>query len=681
MSNRTFESIPEFLQGKTIAITGTFPGVGKSYVKNNWVNKLRNAGYKVWNCGTTQKASVDCTVAKKSLTTKEWTVKSNHNKTNAFYFIDEAWMYTQEKLDELKAAYPKCCFVIIGDPLQFEPVEDGTIINKIDFCINLTKQMRAKDDDLFEAIKMLKAGIIPIDFMREHATELTPELLRKSITITYTNSHREGLNKTLSGYSKNVVVRSVTSHRYTDADGNKRVETNNETEWKNGELWEITELEPLYWANLRKLSDDAEIKVDWEDLTTYFSISHAINNHKIQGDTIKNKDLYIIIDDCLTNPKNIQTLLRHLYVAISRAQNSKQIHFDSTIDNIKCLSGKPLENPNQIKCPIFDTDSAYLSKLSIDEIFDLLLKNLLPKMTDFVPYIGNNLSFLENKNNYISGIDNNKNKEYIVQNLLTEVTFENASEKRHFVENLSKQLDERPLQEVPGKGKCFISKNKMILNKASHEQKDLEEYHWFVFENDEMTLEEQEKYFLDRHSKTNVNKYIFRVIYSGNKSLHFWIYVKNAPTNVETYKKMAKKINEVVFGGKMCQSCINPAQLMRAPNVIRPDTGKVQKVIKQTRKVVVFDYSQLEEEPLQNVETKQEVSTGNFDNKVVFAFEMMKNDHDGSDGGRGRLILDKAYREKYTRGWTNEECRQLIELLCRAWNCSDKISRLQKYFE
>ena len=50
MSNRTFESIPEFLQGKTIAITGTFPGVGKSYVKNNWVNKLRNAGYKVWNC-------------------------------------------------------------------------------------------------------------------------------------------------------------------------------------------------------------------------------------------------------------------------------------------------------------------------------------------------------------------------------------------------------------------------------------------------------------------------------------------------------------------------------------------------------------------------------------------------------------------------------------------------------
>ena len=45
----------------------------------------------------------------------------------------------------------------------------------------------------------------------------------------------------------------------------------------------------------------------------------------------------------------------------------------------------------------------------IDEIFDLLLK----KVTDFVPYIDNNVKLFSNKNNYITGIDNNKNKEYI----------------------------------------------------------------------------------------------------------------------------------------------------------------------------------------------------------------------------------------------------------------------------
>ena len=173
MSNRTFESIPEFLQGKTIAITGTFPGVGKSYVKNNWVNKLRNAGYKVWNCGTTQKASVDCTVARKSLETGTWKTKSIH-KSNGFYVIDEAWMFTQEKIDELKISYPNYCFILVGDPLQFDPIESGSIIHKIDFEISLTKQMRMKDESLFNAIKMIKDGIVPIDFIIDHCKPVNP---------------------------------------------------------------------------------------------------------------------------------------------------------------------------------------------------------------------------------------------------------------------------------------------------------------------------------------------------------------------------------------------------------------------------------------------------------------------------------------------------------------------------
>ena len=59
----------------------------------------------------------------------------------------------------------------------------------------------------------------------------------------------------------------------------------------------------------------------------------------------------------------------------------------------------------------------------IDEIFDLLLKNILEKVTDFVPYIDNNVKlFLNKKDINITGIDNDKSKEYIVQNLLTEVT-------------------------------------------------------------------------------------------------------------------------------------------------------------------------------------------------------------------------------------------------------------------
>ena len=48
---------------------------------------------------------------------------------------------------------------------------------------------------------------------------------------------------------------------------------------------------------------------------------------------------------------------------------------------------------------------------------------LYTKVTDFVPYIDNNLSLLYNEKDInISGIDYNKNKLYNVQNLLTEIT-------------------------------------------------------------------------------------------------------------------------------------------------------------------------------------------------------------------------------------------------------------------
>ena len=51
-------------------------------------------------------------------------------------------------------------------------------------------------------------------------------------------------------------------------------------------------------------------------------------------------------------------------------------------------------------------------------------------MTDFVPYIDNNLSFFLNKktiNNSYSGMDNNQSKQYNAQKLLTEVTLLNTT--------------------------------------------------------------------------------------------------------------------------------------------------------------------------------------------------------------------------------------------------------------
>ena len=67
-------------------------------------------------------------------------------------------------------------------------------------------------------------------------------------------------------------------------------------------------------------------------------------------------------------------------------------------------------------------------------------------MTDFVPYIYDNKSlFLRKNKEYISGLDNNENKEYIVQNLLTEVTFDGKNTKRKFVD---KFLETEPAKQL-----------------------------------------------------------------------------------------------------------------------------------------------------------------------------------------------------------------------------------------
>ena len=99
--NKSYKSIPKTLVNKVIAFIGTFPGVGKSYTKNELLNQLINEGYRVYNTGTTQKASIGgITVAAQSLDRhNNWTIKSKHTRTNGFYLIDEAFMMDQAKLD------------------------------------------------------------------------------------------------------------------------------------------------------------------------------------------------------------------------------------------------------------------------------------------------------------------------------------------------------------------------------------------------------------------------------------------------------------------------------------------------------------------------------------------------------------------------------------------------------
>ena len=122
MSNNTsYKRIPKELESRVYIISGTYPGVGKSYIKNDWCTKLRAEGYRVFNCGTTQKASEESTVASNSRlkASNNWQPQEVHKRTNGFYFIDEAFMWTQERTNELLRAYPHCCFFLFVSLITF----------------------------------------------------------------------------------------------------------------------------------------------------------------------------------------------------------------------------------------------------------------------------------------------------------------------------------------------------------------------------------------------------------------------------------------------------------------------------------------------------------------------------------------------------------------------------------
>ncbi len=108
--------LPDELVGKTIGIIGTYPGVGKSHIKNDWAAKLKLQGFKVKNLGTTQKASIDRTVSalyeykfKKDENRERESderILKEHENTHAFIFVDEAWFYNQKQINEVKEKYP-----------------------------------------------------------------------------------------------------------------------------------------------------------------------------------------------------------------------------------------------------------------------------------------------------------------------------------------------------------------------------------------------------------------------------------------------------------------------------------------------------------------------------------------------------------------------------------------------
>lgn len=379
MANKSSKQLPENLKGKVIVVSATLPGAGKSYVKKHWYKRLKKAGYQVYNLGTTNKSSDDVTLTKKFGTFEKdkktftyktpCTKKGGKHKTRAFVLIDEAFMLQKGHLIDLVTYYPECCFILFGDPLQFDPVTTyvlegdneeillqqqvydenvGVVIDKADLVLDIQGSHRyEKDSLLFKVIQEIRRGIIDDrlvwDFIYDR---LTGEIdyQKPHIIIPFTKKECEDYNlEEMSIENSYELYRAINTRFTTDC---KKV-------WAKGDLYEkvVGMAGEVYLRNIETGHyldiPDEEGLFDPNHSNFTFERANAVNAHKVQGATIGNQTIYIPLRDICryVNSEKDETwtwLQKYLYVTLSRARTEDQVKF--LVDGLEGVVRETLNN-------------------------------------------------------------------------------------------------------------------------------------------------------------------------------------------------------------------------------------------------------------------------------------------------------------------------------------------------
>lgn len=330
--SKQFKSVPQTLQGKLIAITAIEPGAGKSYSKVDRVNKLRAEGYKVKSLGTTQIVSQDQTLCsylrlydnKTNEFKKYLNNRKLHPRTSAFIFIDEAWMMSQEYIDALVDDFPKCCFIIIGDPSQLEGVDTSTnkqsVINRVDLNIELRGSHRTSDKRLLDFMHELKSGIINFDLLKTRIRDAKYD----DLVITYTHDDKNNYNNCVEYFKATDDGKYFYSMKGEFSNGKFRFHKTDKQwtdSWKNMELWRVDSI-TIDEISLTSLTDSSRTisNLPFTLFKRYFNNASAVNIHKIQGVSLKNTSISLFPYSSNFNG-NYLSILRQLYVMVSRASS------------------------------------------------------------------------------------------------------------------------------------------------------------------------------------------------------------------------------------------------------------------------------------------------------------------------------------------------------------------------
>lgn len=100
-------------------------------------------------------------------------------------------------------------------------------------------------------------------------------------------------------------------------------------------------------------------------------------------------------------------------------------------------------------------------------------------------------------------------------------------------------------------------------------------YRNFLIELDNFPLDKQIDYVTKLLPVTTI-------VYSGGKSYHFIVSLED-PVDAKEYKALAKRLQALVSGAD--PACKNASRLSRLPSVVRPETGKEQKLMLLNKRI------------------------------------------------------------------------------------------------
>lgn len=373
MSKKSFKHIPEQLQNAVIGFGGTLPGVGKTYTKKAWAEKLRSLGYQVIETGSTNKASdlnktiysvAGWTDMEQTRKQKKFVRKTENLKIftqrSAFIMIDEAWMLSQEDIETVKKQFPKCCILLFGDPNQFPPIEDNTVLKAYD---NLA--MDAYDKHIYEIRKAIKKGIkrntiYSLDKMYNLTVQYrvkTPELKRFLDNIKQGFASEEDALVFMQKHQYKgdqeydfAICRTWEGNNGVYSYGNYSIENNKRTlrnlkkgikgvyvGQTSGYTRKGFSKNSLFQLNGKSFENDKQIT----DMSIFkdgklMRLQGAVTCHSIQGATLNTGTKIIVdIDDAMSlidteakvEKQLYEDFARFMYIACSRVQSEEDIVF------------------------------------------------------------------------------------------------------------------------------------------------------------------------------------------------------------------------------------------------------------------------------------------------------------------------------------------------------------------